>query len=192
MKETFLMDDRMQFSNRAEFRAWLARNHSLNGGIWMVFGKVRKLETIKRREALEEAICFGWIDGQIRSVDELRYLVRYTPRRKRSRWSETNRGLAAKLTKQGQMAEPGLAAIARAKKEGTWNPPDDGPAGEDQVAMLVQALAGHEPALSNFQNMSPSVRRTYAANYLSAKGEDTRKRRLERIIGRLNENKKPM
>jgi uncharacterized protein YdeI (YjbR/CyaY-like superfamily) len=186
------MDDRMLFPSRAEFRAWLVRNHATNNGIWMNFGKAGKLKTIRPGDALEEALCFGWIDGQIKSVDESSYLTRYTPRRKGSKWSEKNRGLAAKLTEQGKMTEHGLAAIAQAKKNGTWDVPKGEPITHEQTDALVQALATFEPALSNFQKMSPSVRRAYTAHYLSAKGEETRTQRLEQIVARLNENKKPM
>ena len=186
------MDDQIAFATRAEFRKWLAENWDTHKGFWMVFGKTGKLKTIKPSEALEEALCFGWIDGQIKSVDESRYMTRYTPRRKGSNWSEKNRGLAAKLIEQGRMTEHGLAAIEQAKKDGTWDTRKPEPIGDEQITILSQALVGFEPALSNFQRMSPSVKRTYAAHYLSAKAEETRKRRLEQIVARLNENKKPM
>ncbi len=186
------MDNQMLFPSRAEFRAWLAENHAVNTGIWIVFGKAGKLKTVRPGEALEEALCFGWIDGQIKSIDDSRYMKRFTPRRKGSKWSEKNRGLAANLIEQGKMTEHGLAAIAQAKKGGTWEVPKGAPMADDQADAFVQALAGCEPAFTNFQKMSPSVRRTYTAHYLSAKGEDTRKRRLEQIVARLNDNKKPM
>jgi uncharacterized protein YdeI (YjbR/CyaY-like superfamily) len=186
------MNEQMLFSDRTEFRTWLDRNHAISNGIWMVFGKGGKLKTVKPAEALEEALCFGWIDGQIKSIDESRYVTRYTPRRKGSKWSEKNRGLAAKLIEQGKMTEHGLAAIARAKKDGAWDIPKPAPPSDERTTLLVQALTGFEPALANFQRMSPSVRRTYTMHYLSAKSEDTRKRRLEQIVDRLNENKKPM
>ena len=186
------MESQLLFADRGEFHAWLVDNHARSNGFWMVFGKGDTLKTVKASEALEEALCFGWIDGQIKSVDESRYLTRYTPRRERSKWSEKNRKLATKLIEQGKMTEHGLAAIARAKKDGTWDIPKGEPIASEQTDALVQALTGLEPALSNFQKMSPSVRRTYTAHYLSAKAEDTRKRRLEQIVARLNENKKPM
>jgi uncharacterized protein YdeI (YjbR/CyaY-like superfamily) len=186
------MENQMMFSSRAEFRAWLVENHAVNGGIWMVFGKAGKLKTVRPGEALEEALCFGWIDGQIKSIDESQYMKRFTPRRKGSKWSEKNRGLTAKLIDQGKMTEHGLAAIAQAKKIGTWDTPKDDPKTEDHEVGFVQAVAGFEPAFSNLQKMSLSVRRTYTAHYLSAKGEDTRRRRLEQIVARLNENKKSM
>jgi uncharacterized protein YdeI (YjbR/CyaY-like superfamily) len=186
------MEQQMLFPDRAEFRAWLALNHSASDGIWMTFGKAGSVMTVRPGEALEEALCFGWIDGQIKSIDDSRYMKRFTPRRKGSKWSEKNRGLAAKLIEQGKMTEHGLAAIAQAKKSGTWDIPKGEPMADDQADAFVQALAGYDLAFSNFQKMSPSVRRTYTVHYLSAKGEDTRKRRLGQIVARLNENKKPM
>ena len=90
------------------------------------------------------------------------------------------------------MSEHGLAAIERAKKDGTWDSPKRAPISDEQIALLLKALKGREPALSNFRNMPPSVQRTYTAHYLDAKSEDTRKRRLESIVARLNENKRPM
>lgn len=186
------MNDRLQFANRKEFRDWLAEHHSISKGVWLIFGKSGKLQTVGPDEALEEALCFGWIDGQIRSIDESTYMKRFTPRRKGSNWSERNRKIAARLIEQGLMTQHGLAAIERAKKDGTWDAPKRQPVGDEQIALLLKALEGREPALSNFRKMSPSVQRTYTAHYLDAKSEETRKRRLESIVARLNENKKPM
>ncbi len=186
------MDEGLRFSNPDEFRQWLTEHHNDNQGVWLVFGKTPAVKTLKADEALEEALCFGWIDGQLKSIDENCYLKRFTPRRKGSLWSEKNRGLAAKLIEEGRIAEPGLAAIEQAKKAGTWDAPKASPISDEQIDMLTEALKGHEPALTNFQKMSLSVRRTYTAHYLDAKTETTRSRRLQQIVGRLNENKKPM
>jgi uncharacterized protein YdeI (YjbR/CyaY-like superfamily) len=181
------MDDTLQFANRKEFRDWLTDHHSV-----IIFGKSGKLQTVGPDEALEEALCFGWIDGQIKSIDESSYMKKFTQRRKGSNWSERNKKIAAKLIEQGLMTEHGLAAIERAKKDGTWDSPKRAPISDEQIALLLKALKGREPALSNFRNMPPSVQRTYTAHYLDAKSEDTRKRRLESIVARLNENKRPM
>ena len=143
-------------------------------------------------EALEEALCFGWIDGQISSVDDEKYLKKFTPRRKGSKWSERNREIATRMIENGRMTEYGMAAIEQAKKSGTWDSPKQVPVTDDQVDILVEALNGAEPALSNLLKMSPSVRRTYTAFYLDAKKEETRINRLQRIIERLNQNKPPM
>jgi uncharacterized protein YdeI (YjbR/CyaY-like superfamily) len=186
------MDEQLMFGNREEFRQWLAGNHNVSKGIWLVFGKAGKLRTIKSEEALEEALCYGWIDGQIISINDTRYMKKFTPRQRSSRWSEKNRKTAAMLIKNGKMTESGMKVIELAKKAGTWDIPQGKPVGKNEIEILTKALAGSEPALTNFRKMPFSVRRTYTAAYLDAKQEETRKRRLEKIIGRLNENKKPM
>lgn len=187
-----MKDDQLVFENRAAFRRWLVRNHQNCLGIWLVFGKDGQLKTLTADEALEEALCFGWIDGQIQSLGAEKYLKRFTPRRKGSVWSVRNRTLAQKLTADGAMTAAGQAAIAQAQKMGTWDQPKPAPISEAHVGILTKALSGTGKALTNFLSMSPSVRRTYTGFYLAAKKEDTRKKRLERIIERLKENKKPM
>lgn len=180
------------FKSRDEFRHWLIENHETSNGIWLVFGKGRNLKTLKAGEALEEALCFGWIDGQLSSVNEEIYLKRFTPRRKGSNWSEKNKKLVDKLIQSGQMTEIGLKAVDAAKKDGRWDMPKRELIKEDQIEILLNALSGSEPALSNFIKMSMSVKKTYTALYLDAKKEDTKVKRLKKIIERLNENKKPM
>ena len=187
-----MKDDQLVFESRAAFRKWLVQHHQKSPGIWLVFSKDAEIKTLKAGEDLEEALCFGWIDGQLQSLGAKKYLKRFTPRRQRSVWSERNRKLAQKLTEEGAMTAAGQAAIVQAKELGTWDKPKPAPMSEVQIGILTDALSGCRKALTNFQNMSPSVRRTYTAFYLAAKSEDTRKRRLEQIIERLKENKKPM
>ena len=116
-------EDQLIFENRNAFREWLIQNHQKNPGIWLVFSKDAGFKTLTANEALEEALCFGWIDGQIKSLDARMYIKRFTPRRKRSSWSERNRKLAAKLIAEGAMTDAGHAAIARARELGTWEKP---------------------------------------------------------------------
>lgn len=187
-----MLQEQRLFANRRSFRAWLVENHRVNSGMWLVFGKSAQVKTLTANEALEEALCFGWIDGQIKGLDAQKYLKRFTPRRKGSVWSERNRKLAQRLIAAGAMTEAGYEAITHARKGGTWDRPRPAPVSETQIAVLTAALAGSAKALTNFRNMPPSVRRTYTAAYLGAKKEQTRKRRLDRIIERLNENKPPM
>ncbi len=186
------MDNCVIFSDRKEFRQWLEQHHKREDGVWLVFAKSGALKTVRADDALEEALCFGWIDGQIRTVDATRYLKYFAPRRRGSRWSEKNRRIAASLIERGLMTDSGLSAIARAKSEGAWETSDCGRATEGGVEVLTNALCGFEPALSNYEKMSPSVRRTYAALYLDAKGEATKVRRLQKIVEKLNKNEKPM
>jgi uncharacterized protein YdeI (YjbR/CyaY-like superfamily) len=186
------MGEQVKFSGREEFREWLLANCSTNKGVWLVFGKTGKVKTIRPDEALEEALCFGWIDGQIKSLGDEKYLKKFTPRTKNSKWSEANRALADRLIERGKMTEHGQAAIEQAKSSGSWDNPAREAISDDQVHVLVNALKDADLALANFLKMSSSVRRTYTALYLDAKKEETRKNRLAKIIERLNANKKPM
>ncbi len=186
------MEEQILFTDREEFRKWLLENHNVSKGIWLVFSKASSLKTLKADEALEEALCFGWIDGQFNSIDNEKYLKKFTPRRKGSKWSEKNRNMASRLIENGRMTEYGIMAIEQAKRQGTWDMPRQAPITDRQIEVLTDALKGAEPAFSNFMKMPLSVRRTYTALYLGAKKEETRIKRLEKIIERLNENKKPM
>lgn len=186
------MDEKLKFEDRNNFRKWLTDNCNKNTGIWLEFSKSKMIKSISAEEALEEALCFGWIDGQIKSIDEKSYIKKFTPRRKGSLWSEKNKKTALELIEKGLMTETGLLAIEQAKKGGQWDSKEAAPIGEADILILINAIKGVEPAYSNFLNMSISIRKTYTAHYLSAKTDATRERRLEQIIGRLNENKKPM
>ena len=186
------MEEQLLFSDRDEFRKWLSKNHAASPGIWLILGKSGKLKTVRADEALEEALCFGWIDGLIKRVDDTRYLKKFSRRRKGSKWSVKNRKTVEELIDSGKMEEPGLATIEEAKKSGNWDLPERETATDDQVEILIKAINGTEPALSNFMNMSLSIRKTYTMFYLDAKKEETGIRRLEKIISRLNENKGPM
>lgn len=186
------MEKQVQFGSREEFRNWLAEHLDSADGVWLVFGKNSALKTVRPDEALEEALCFGWIDGQIKSIDDDRYIKKFTPRRQGSKWSARNRELVVKLIESGKMTSAGITAIEQAKKSGTWEIPEASPVTDEHIKTFTFALTGAEPALTNFLKMPPSVRRTYTAFYFDAKQEETRKRRLQQIITRLNENRRPM
>lgn len=186
------MYKQLTFASKEDFRKWLEENHDTSEGAWLVFGKAGGPTTLSYDDSLKEALCFGWIDGQIKRIDEVKYVRKFTPRRKKSAWSQRNKKIAAELIKQGLMTASGHEAIGRAKKEGTWEPPKGEPVTDKQVQILIDALCGRQPAFDNFMNMSASVKRTYAGFYLDAKKEETRIRRLEKITDRLNRNLKPM
>lgn len=182
----------MLFETRTDFRKWLSDNCTTSSGIWLVFSKHVSIITLKASEALEEALCFGWIDGQMQSIDETKYLKYFSARRKGSRWSEKNKNIVKELEAAGKMTDFGRAKIEEAKKNGMWDVPKPEPITEEQVQMLAQLLKDIEPAYTNFNSMSPSVRKNYTGLYFDAKSDDAKKRRLEKIIGRLNLNLKPM
>ena len=182
----------LQFPSRADFRNWLKDNCLSSGGVWLLFGKAGGPETIKASEALEEALCFGWIDGQMQSVDDKSYVKYFSMRRKNSKWSEKNRALVEILEKQRAMTDYGRTKIEEAKKNGQWDTPKSPASKEEQIAALSDLLRAHEPAYTNFLAMSPSVKRTYTKAFFDAKTDDGRSKRLVWMIERLNKNLKPM
>lgn len=181
----------LQFETKEQFRSWLAENTD-GAGVWLLFGKKGGPQTLTAGEALEEALCFGWIDGQMEKIDDTRYRKYFAPRRSDSPWSEKNRGIAEKLTAAGRMTEAGLARINEAKADGRWSVPKRQATTEEQVAALGELLRGHEPAAQNYSAMSPSARRQFAGFYFEAKSEEARARRLEKITGRLDQGLKLM
>ena len=184
------MSDILEFSSREDFRQWLCHSSQTSAGVWLVFGKAGGPKTLKASEALEEALCFGWIDGQMQRVDDKTYRKYFAMRRDNSRWSARNRALAQRLEERGLMTDLGRRKIQEAKRNGQWYAPDPMAVTEEQVAGLTALLEG--AALANFQAMPLSVRRTYARAYFDAKTEAGREKRLAWITDRLHKNLRPM
>ncbi len=186
------MKDILAFPDRAAFRAWLETNGTSGDGVWLLFGKKGGPVTLSAGEALEEALCFGWIDGQMQSLDDTSYKKYFSLRRANSKWSEKNKALTERLEQSGKMTEQGRNKIEEAKKNGQWGAPKSPTITEDQITLLSNLLRGHEPAHTNFEAMSPSVKKTYTRAYLDAKTDTGRENRLAWMIERLNKNLKPM
>lgn len=187
------MSEPMQFETREAFRSWLADNHQTSEGVWLLFGKSKEVVTLKASEALEEALCFGWIDGLMKKIDDQSYMKYFASRRKDSKWSVKNKGLVDDLEKRGMMTEHGRRKIEEAKKNGQWdNATKPSAITEEQISMVADLLSGNELAHTNFQAMSPSVRKTYTRAYLDAKTDAGRTKRLAWMIDRLEKNLKPM
>lgn len=186
------MNDLIQFENREEFRKWLFEHCRSNDGIWLLLGKPGGPKTIKAGEALEEALCFGWIDGQIKSIDEKSYKKYFSMRRKNSKWSQKNKSLVKSLEENGLMTDFGRKKIEEAKMNGQWDIPAPSAITDKQIAHLNQLLKEYEPACTNFEAMSLSVQKTYTRAYLDAKTDAGRKKRIAWMVDRLNKNLKPM
>jgi len=180
------------FSSRTDFRKWLIENAETSDGVWLVFGKTKEIVTLSANDALEEALCFGWIDGQMKSIDTTKYHKYFAKRRTKSVWSEKNKKIVEDLRKKGLMTEIGERAVETAKKNGTWDAPKSNPVTDEQKDAFKTKLSGFVPAYENFCTMSPSVQRTYTMRYFSFKTEEARERDFEKIIDRLNQNLKPM
>jgi len=180
------------FMSCDEFRTWLSQNCMTSKGIWLLFGKAGGLKTINPKEALEEALCFGWIDSQIKRVDDNAYIKYFSPRRKGGEWSEKNKAMADELEKLGRMTDYGRIRVEDAKQTGTFKPKDRLPVTQEQIDSLTFELQSFEPAFKNFLAMAPSVKRTYTALRNEGKSEETRRRMFQKIVDRLNNNLKPM
>lgn len=183
----------LHFKTQEAFREWLVQNHTSEEGFWLLFGKTKDLETLKAREALEEALCFGWIDGLMKRVDDTSYIKYFSARRKNSNWSEKNKAIVEELERQGRMTAFGRAKIEEAKKNGQWESAGKTAAfSTEQLDTLAALLKEHETAYLNFQAMAPSVQKTYTRAYFDAKTAAGRAKRLTWMIDRLERNLKPM
>ncbi len=180
------------FSTREDFRLWLCEHAETSGGVWLVFGKTKPLVTLSANDAFEEALCFGWIDGQMKSVDDTKYIKYFARRREKSVWSDKNKKTVEMLRAKKLMTELGEKAVDAAVKNGMWNAEKQNAVGGEEVEAFTEKLAGIPPAYENFKNMSPSVQRTYTKRYLSFKSEESRQRDFEKIVERLKQNLKPM
>ena len=186
------MSDTITFTDRAEFRKWLSEHCQSHEGVWLLFGKAGGPITVKAGEALEEALCFGWIDGQMQKIDDKSYKKYFAMRREKSKWSEKNKALAESLEKRGLMTESGRKKIEEAKENGQWYAPDSMAVTEEQIARLSALLKEHEPAFTNWKEMSLSIKKTYTRAYFDAKTDAGREKRIAWIVDRLNKNLKPM
>jgi uncharacterized protein YdeI (YjbR/CyaY-like superfamily) len=182
------MNEEIIFHSREEFRSWLIIN--AGSGIWLVIGKTDKLKTVTAAEALEEALCFGWIDGQIKSVNETKYIKYFTPRRKESKWSEKNKKAIPELCKKGLMTDLGMGAINYAKLNGKWSFKIVKENTEEKIKGIEILLVNNKLAKDNFGKAPLSFKKQIADFYFNAKQEETRNNRLVKILHVLEENKK--
>ncbi len=173
---------RLSFENRSAWRAWLAAHHDQSESIWIEFAKDGR-PSVSYREALEEALCWGWIDSLIKRVDERVYVRKFSPRSPVSNWSEVNKQLVAELTAAGLMMPSGLAAVEVGKRSGKWDAAR-GPSEEELIALAAELtlIVAPDPELSSlYAGKGEKGRRLLARYYFSAKTEETRARRLERM-----------
>ena len=185
------MADELIFTTRNEFRKWLS-NHSSKQGVWLVFGKDPSVVTLTAAEALEEALCFGWIDGVIKRIDEVSYKKYFSPRGSGSRWSEKNKRLVDQLIRQNVMTARGLLAIDQAKKSGGWDRVQDTTIPLERYQEFECAIEKSTLALANFRHLPKSSQRQFVGLYFEAKKEETRIKRLAKLIDLLEQNRRPM
>ena len=171
----------------AAWREWLGENHADPAGVWLVLAKkgTEKPTSLTYDQALEEALCHGWIDGQTRRRDDATYRQRFTPRRKRSAWSKRNTGLAERLRAEGRMHPAGQAEVERAKADGRWEAAYAGPATIEVPPDLTEALAAEPRAQAMFETLNSQNRYAILYRIATAKRADTRARRIGEFVAML-------
>jgi uncharacterized protein YdeI (YjbR/CyaY-like superfamily) len=174
-------------SDAAAWRAWLAKHHADPAGVWLVLAKkgTEKPTSLTYDQALEEALCHGWIDGQAGRRDEATYRQRFTPRRRRSAWSKRNTGIAERLIAEDRMHPAGHAEVERAKADGRWEAAYAGPASMEVPADLAEALATEPKAQAMFEGLNSQNRYAVLYRIASAKKPETRTRRIEEFVAML-------
>jgi len=174
-------------ADAAAWRAWLSRHHGEQDGVWLVLAKKGTTEptSLTYDEALIEALCHGWIDGQSRRRDEATYRQRFTPRRKRSQWSKRNVGIAERLLAEGRMHAAGVAEIERAKADGRWDAAYAGAATIEVPDDLAAALDAEPRAKAFFAELTGQNRYAILYRVTTARRAQTRARRIDDIVAML-------
>ena len=181
----------LTFRSSAEFRSWLEINHAVSDGIWLrIFKKDSGEKTVTYAEALDESLCYGWIDGQTQRFDATYYLQKFTPRRPKSIWSKRNVAKVAKLIAAGKMQPAGQAAIDAAKADGRWEQAYDSFSNSVIPDDFQAALVANPKAKAFYATLNKT--NTYAILWRiqTAKKPETRARRIETLIAMLNREEK--
>jgi len=181
-----------QFNTINEWHDWLEANHQTAELLWVIIQKkASKKPGIRYDEAVLEAVAHGWIDGQIKRIDDDEYMQRYTPRRPRSIWSKRNKKRVERLIKEGRMTPAGMKKVEEAKQNGQWEKAYSSREPVEIPKDLQTALNAIPEALKNFKAFSPSARFMYIHWINEAKREETRVRRIHTVVVRSEQNKKP-
>jgi uncharacterized protein YdeI (YjbR/CyaY-like superfamily) len=181
----------LPFASRSEWEAWLASEHASARGVWLKLAKKASgISTVIYAEALEVALCYGWIDGQVLRFDQDYYLQRFTPRRPRSNWSKINCASVEALIAQGAMQPAGLREVQRAKEDGRWAAAYDAPSSAAVPDDLQEALDQHPAAQAFFATLSRQNRFAILYRIQDAKKPETRARRIATFVAMLSEQKK--
>jgi uncharacterized protein YdeI (YjbR/CyaY-like superfamily) len=181
----------LQLASEADWEAWLGAEHATSDGVWLKFAKKGSgVETVVYAEALDVALCYGWIDSQVARLDERFYLQKFTPRRARSRWSRINRDKIEELTKQGRMKPAGLEQVELAKADGRWDAAYASPANAEIPADLQAELDANPKAAAFWETLNKSNRFAILYQLQDAKKPETRARRLAKFVGMLERAEK--
>jgi uncharacterized protein YdeI (YjbR/CyaY-like superfamily) len=180
------------FASSDAWEAWLEGHHATSQGLWLKFAKKGSgIETVTYDQAVEIALCYGWIDGQVSRFDEDYYLQRFTPRRSRSKWSKINRQKVTELIERGEMKAAGLREVERAKADGRWDAAYDALSTATVPEDLSRELEKNEKARKFFSELDGRNRYVILYQIQDAKRPETRARRIAKFVAMLAEQKKP-
>ncbi len=181
----------LAFASRAEWEAWLARQHTTSNGLWLQIAKKSSgVASVSYAEALDIALCYGWIDGQKGKLDERYWLQRFTPRKAKSPWSKINCAKAAELIERGEMRPAGLVEVERAKADGRWDRAYQGQRTATVPEDLKRELDLNDRAREFFATLDSANRYAILYRIEEAKKPETRARRIAKYVAMLDEGKK--
>jgi uncharacterized protein YdeI (YjbR/CyaY-like superfamily) len=181
----------LTFRTKKALRNWLNKNYAKSEGIWLrLYKKNSGIKSVNHAQALDEALCFGWIDGQGKSYDEHSYLQKFSPRRKGSLWSRRNTENIERLTKEGKMHSAGLAEVEAAKADGRWEKAYDSPANMQIPEDFLIAISKKPKALAFFKTLNKTNTYSIAWRLQTAKKPETREKRIKAIIDMLEKGRK--
>ena len=181
----------LSFSTTKELNLWLAKNYTAESGVWMRIFKIKSgVETVSYAEALDIALCYGWIDGLKRAYDEASWIQKFTPRRARSIWSKKNREHIARLEKAGKMKAPGRIQVEAAKADGRWEQAYDSPANMVVPPEFLKELAKNKKAEFFFNTLNKANRYAIVWRLQTAKKPETKDKRMKAILEMLKKGEK--
>jgi len=178
-------------ADRGHWRTWLEKNHDTERKVWLIYYKAHTGKpSIQYNDSVEEALCFGWIDGVIKKLDDEKFGRKFTPRTRNSRWSELNKKRAEEMIREGKMTEAGMALISEAKRNGEWYRVPSGKEELEIPLFFKKALMTNKKALDYFNTLAPTYKKHFVGWVSSAKREETRMKRLAEALGYLEQNKR--
>jgi uncharacterized protein YdeI (YjbR/CyaY-like superfamily) len=181
----------LAFESQDDWEEWLEKNHSLSGGVWLKFFKKHSgKKTILYKEALDVALCHGWIDSQIKKFDDTAYLQKFSPRGPKSVWSQINREHVARLEKAGKMKAVGRAKVEAAKKDGRWDAAYASPANVTMAEDFKAALARNEKARAFYETLNKANTYGILTRIQFAKKPETRQKKIKEFIDMLARGQK--
>jgi uncharacterized protein YdeI (YjbR/CyaY-like superfamily) len=179
------------FTSSKEWRKWLAEHHAQSNGVWLrFFKKDSGKKTFVYAEALEEALCYGWIDGQVNKYDAESYIQKFTPRRARSTWSKRNTSIVERLLQEGRMETAGMQQVELARADGRWQQAYDSPKNMKVPEDFLEQLSTNKKAKAFFDGLNKANQYAIAWRLQTAKKPETRKKRMKEILKMMRDGKK--